>query len=159
MSGGNANLTPMEWHERYAHLPFPAFSQISEAPVHLRYSKLQCSTCMKTKSMKPLSPVQEIRASMVGELVHSTLHGPFHSPDISGNQYMITLVDDFSRLTITRAIQEKSDVPVALQEMILKFESMTECSIENLWTNWGAEFRSHKFLLWLKQKHIVPSLQ
>jgi len=34
------------------------------------------------------------------------------------------------------------DVPEALQEMILKFESRTGCHIENLWTNWGAQVSS-----------------
>ena len=111
MAGGNANLTDMEWHERYAHLPFPGFSKIPEAPVHLRYSKLQCNTCMQTKLIKPPLPIQEIRTSMVGELVHSALCGPFPTADNRGNKYMLILVDDFSRLTITRAVQDKSDIP------------------------------------------------
>ena len=88
--------------------------------------------------------------------MHSALCGPFPTADISGNKYMLTLVDDFSRLTITKAVQNKSDIPKALQEMILKFESMTGCHVKNLWTNWGAEFRSHKFLRWLEHKDIVP---
>ena len=94
---GNANLTEMGWHERYAHLSFPGIDlQISEVPVHLRYSKAQCDICMETTSLKPSSPLREIRASMVGELVHSALCGPFSTACISGNEYMVTLVDDLS---------------------------------------------------------------
>ena len=88
--------------------------------------------------------------------MHSALRGHFPTADIRGNKYIVILVDNFSRLTITSAVQEKSDMPEALQEMILKFESMVGCHIEDLWTNWGAEFRSHKFLLWLQRKDIVP---
>ena len=101
---GNANLTEMGWHERYAHLSFPAFPKVSEAPLHHHYSKLQCNTytCIKIKSIKPPSLIQEIRTSMVEELVHSFLRSPFPTTDIRGNKYMLTLVDDYSRLTITR---------------------------------------------------------
>lgn len=54
MAGDNANLTEMEGHERCAHLPSPAFSKIFEAPLHLRFSRLQCDACEKAK-FKPAS--------------------------------------------------------------------------------------------------------
>ena len=37
---GHAIYSDMEWHERYGHIPFPLFSLIPEAPVHLR--SVQC---------------------------------------------------------------------------------------------------------------------
>ena len=48
---------------------------------------------------------------------------------------MLILVDDFSHLPITRAVQDKSDIPKTLQEMILNFESMIGYHVRNLWTN------------------------
>jgi len=56
----------------------------------LRYTKLQCNTCMKTKSMKPLSSIQDIRTSRVRELVHSVLRSPSL---LQRKEYVITLVD------------------------------------------------------------------
>ena len=47
-----------------------------------------------------------------------------------GKWYMIALIVDFSRFTITRAVQDKSDVSETLRKMILQFESMVGCHRE-----------------------------
>jgi len=144
--------TKMEWHIRYGHLPFAAFFKISEAPMSLQSCTLQCDTCLKTKSTKPPSFKYGIRSSKVGELVHSDLCGPLPTADIRGKRYMLTLVDDYSRYTITRAIEHKSEAADALKEMMLQFESLTGCYIQNLRTDWGGEFKSTEFLYWLRQR-------
>ena len=146
----------MEWHERYGHVPFTLFSLISEAPVHLRSVQHQCEACIVAKSTKPASPQQfNIRTSRVGELIHSDLCGPMPVEGIGRQKYIVTLVDDYSRFTMAKAIHAKSDAAEAVKDMIQYLESMASISVHSLRTDYGGEFKSTEFRAWLRKRGIV----
>ena len=112
LSMTQAKRTHSEWHESYGHLPFAAFALIPETPVHLRTSTYQCQACIEVKRTTPPLPVQgpiRRQTTRVGELVHGDLFGPRPTEAIGGQKYMLTLVDDYSRFTMAKAIHERSD--------------------------------------------------
>lgn len=147
--------TEQEWHERYGHLPFPAFRKISEAPQSIANYQGQCDACQRAKHTKPASPPQgDIRTTRVGQIVHSDLCGPLPVQSINGQRYYVTLVDDFSRITMTRAIKQKSDVARDLKVMIEKFESLFNCRVAELKTDFGGEYGSKDLGQWLESKGI-----
>lgn len=122
-----------EWHERYGHLPFPAFRKISEAPPSLANFHGQCDACIKAKFTKPITAAQSgIRTLSVGELVHSDICGPLPTTTTTGKKYFITLVDDYSRLALTKAIAAKSEASTTLQEMIAQLQKQTTCSVREI---------------------------
>jgi len=136
----------------YAHILFPTFSLIPEAPVHLSCISYQCEACMKTGTTKPAPPhYGTIRTSRVGELIHSDLYSPMPTEGIGKQKYMCTLVDDYSRLMMAKAIYAKSDAVAALKEMMIHFESFTTAHITALRTDVGGEFKSNGFRVWLKK--------
>jgi len=151
-----AMTTDMEWHERYGHLPFQAFSKVPEAPVSFRASRYECDKCAKAKMVKPVSPAQnnQIRTKALGELVHSDVCGPFSTQDARGNRYIVTLIDDFSRFVMARAIQNKSDVERNLQELIVLFETMSNSKVANLHCDFGGEYRSKTLMTLLRKRGI-----
>jgi len=70
------NSTERDWHLRYRHLPFPAFSMVPEARKSLYLSRIQCEECILAKSTKPISPAGDgIRTTKVGELIHNDICG------------------------------------------------------------------------------------
>ena len=96
----------------------------------------------------------KIRTTRVGELVHSDVCGPFSTQDSRGNKYFVTLIDDFSRFVMARAIQNKSDVEQNLQELIALFETMSGSKIANLRCDYGGEYQSKSLISWLRRKGI-----
>jgi len=48
-----------DWHLRYGHLPFPAFSKVPEAPKSLCLSRIQYEECILAKSTKPILPADD----------------------------------------------------------------------------------------------------
>jgi len=148
--------TDMEWHERYSHLLFQAFSKVPEAPVSLHASRYKCDKCAKAKMVKPALPAQnnQIWTKALGELVHSDICGLFATQDVRGNKYIVTLIDDFSRFVMARAIQNKSDVEQNLQELIVLFETISNSKVANLHCNFGGEYYSKTLMTWLRKKGI-----
>lgn len=150
------HLTDVEWHERYAHLPFPAFEHIPEAPVHLRKITTPCEACITGKTTKPWATNHgEIRTSQVGELMLSDLCGPLGTESIHHNKYIVTLIDNTSRLTMTRAIKAKSDAGEALKEMIAAFRNFSGKPISALQTDFGGEYKSNTLREWLRKEGIA----
>lgn len=151
-----AMVSKQEWHERYGHLPFPAFRKIEEAPPSLAAFNGQCVSCIKAKFTKPITSAQSgIRTSAVGELVHSNICGPLPTTTVTGKKYFITLVDDFSRLTITKAITAKSEASQTVQEMIAQLQKQTGCTTREIRTDHGGEYKSAAFLGWLRTNGIT----
>ena len=151
-----ANLSDIEWHERYGHLPLHAFSRIPEAPRRLSSSTYQCEACVKAQPIKPPPPAEDaIRSSAVGELVYSAIHGPLPVESLTGKQYIITLIDDYSRLAIVRAIRSKGDAFTALQQMINAFQNFTSSVVSAIETNHTVEYRSKECLNWLTDQGIA----
>jgi len=124
--------------------------------VSLRASHYECEKCAKAKMVKPASLPQDnkIRTKAVGELLHSDVCGPFSTQDTQGNKYIVTLIDDFSRFVMARAIRNKSDVEQNLQELITLFETMSGCKAINLRCDFGGEYRSKSLISWLRKKGI-----
>jgi len=68
------NSTERDWHLRYGHLPFPAFSKVPEALKSLCLSRIQCEECILAKSTKPISLAGDrIRTTKVDELIYSNI--------------------------------------------------------------------------------------
>lgn len=79
---------------------------------------------------------------------------------IGRQQYIITLVDDYSRFTMAKAIHMKSDAVEAVKDMLLYLESMASTSahtmkVAALRTDYGGEFKSNEFRGWLHKPGIA----
>jgi len=92
------------------------------------------SACEKAKTTGPPAPAQEskIRTPQVGQVVHSDIWGPFLAEDLHHNKYMVTLIDDYSRLTMARAIRRKSDVAGSLRELITHLEMLSGKRVQSI---------------------------
>ena len=93
------------WHERYGHLSICYLHQLSSKnmvkglPI-INFSTNECSTCsMDMHLEEKYDKGKSSRASVVLELVHMVLAGPFAVTLVSQGHYILTFVDAFSRFT------------------------------------------------------------
>ena len=152
-----AAATITEWHQRYGHLPMMAFRRIPEAPTSLSCTPFHCSACEQGKAIKPLSRsyAASIRTSRVGQLMYSDLCGPFRTQARDGSRYTISLIDDYSRMTMVRTLNSKDLTATVLPEMLNIFERLFNCSVAVLRTDNGGEYRSKVLVTALKSRGIT----
>lgn len=133
----------MKWHRHYGHLPIWMFASIKEAPNDLgTYTSFQCESCIKAKHQKPMAPADAgVRSNHVGQLIHSDLCGPLPVEGYNRTRYIISLVDDFSRLAMTTAIRNKSDTEKAIIIMLDTFERRFDCKVAEIRTDHGGEYQ------------------
>lgn len=146
----------MDFHERYGHLPFPAFRRIPEAPTWLANVKIQCDACIKGKSTKPPSPPARFhrRKSEVLALVHSDLQ-ELQTTGYNKAKYNCVLVDDASSFTMTKAVTSKDLAAQAVLDMMASMEVVTGRQIKAIKTDNGGEYRSGRFLQELSRRGVV----
>ena len=58
-----------------------------------------CKGCAKGKNIKNPFPKSETKTKGTLELIHSDVCGPMSSTSLSGFEYYITFIDDYSRKT------------------------------------------------------------
>jgi transposase InsO family protein len=74
---------------------------------------------------------------------------------IDKSLYMITLVDNYSRMTLVRDLAQKSNAEKELLAMIAIMERKGEAKVEMIQTDNGGEYRSTELLEELKKKGIT----
>ena len=76
-----------------------------------------CEICLKGKQARlPFPKKSMLRSKKILDLVHTDLCGPINIKTPSGNKYLLTLIDDFSRFTYVYFLRNKSQTLSKLQE-------------------------------------------
>lgn len=85
------------WHDRLGH---PSSMVLGHFPFSVSSNK-PCDVCHATKPTRLSFPISSSHTTCIFELVHVHIWGPYKELSLSGARYMLTLVDDFSRVTWT----------------------------------------------------------
>ena len=139
-----AHITQQElvdWHERYGHIPLSVFRKIKEAPEGIYKHSLQCDACIRGKLAQPPSPKHQdpIRTTRVGQLVHVDICGPVGVQSRKQEKFILSLIDDYSRMSMAEPLKERKDAVTKLPEMIARFESRFNCKIGEVRRDYGKE--------------------
>jgi transposase InsO family protein len=73
-------------------------------------------------------------------LIHTDLCGPLPVTSLGGNNYFVTLLDDYSKLSVVRPIASKSDTAGAVKSVITLLENQTGHHLQRLRCNNGSEY-------------------
>lgn len=117
----------MRWHRRFAHLNFDALQKLAKSgaipslDVAPSSARSFCNDCAAAKAHRSTYPASNSRAQAALDLVHSDLLD-FTTPSKSGYRYLITFVDDFSRMLWVSPLRSKADV----HESIATFKKRVE---------------------------------
>lgn len=81
--------------------------------------RITCECCLKGKSArKPFPAKTERSTSRPLEIIHTDLCGPMETVTPSGNRYIMTLIDDFSRYVVVFLLRKKSEAASKIKQYV-----------------------------------------
>ena len=102
------------WHRRMGHRDIEVVKQLAAAG---RIKVIdcgivqKCTVCLEGKLARDSFPKKSAsKTKRILDLVHADVCGPLEPATPSGNRYVLTLIDDFSRFCILFHLKLKSDV-------------------------------------------------
>lgn len=120
-----------EWHKRLGHRDIKAIKKLENkhlaAGLKLKSCKHTdvCEICIKGKMTKtPFPKKSSTQTTEIFQLVHSDVCGPIHVATPSGNKYILTLIDDFSRYTQICLLKNKSEVSRNIIQYVKQVQTM-----------------------------------
>ena len=150
-----------EIHERYGHISYDTLSTLPQFPKIPKELRPRCEPCEKGKATKPPARDQDkkgrkIRTKQPLERLHADLVGPI-TPVTPRTQYkyLLVVVDDYSRYTVTKAIKTKDTARNALMEIIMALETATSRKVKGIQADWGGEFRNNELEAELRQRGTI----
>lgn len=141
-------LSQQLWHRRLGHMNHVQMSQLKNGAASGIDFKvegnLQCRECVLGKKCKDPFYPSESRAKTLLKLVHSDLCEITSCISKGGFRYILTFLDDHSRMTFVHFLKRKSDTFDAFK----KFKNWAECQtglkIGTLRTDRGTEYINEK---------------
>lgn len=146
------------WHRRLGHLNFDYMKKLlscSDINVAIGSNPV-CTTCVEAKQPLDSFPKgKSNRASQVLEIVHTDVMGPIRVSTFSGGRFILCFIDDFSRMTFTYILKEKSEVFKKFVDFKTLVENQVEKKIKILRSDNGTEYFNHNFLQFCSQSGII----
>ena len=152
---------PSLWHRRLGHESDDVLKKLTSGSVATGVSFKGgtgdefCDSCARGKALrKTPKPLKEIRAKRRLQLVYSDVCGPMSVETGTGERYVITFTDDYSRFSFVYFMARKSESFAMFMQFqaIVVGESGEE--IGTLRTDGGGEYKSAEFQSYLTKNKI-----
>ena len=130
------------WHKRLGHISKRRIERLVSDRIldFLDFAGFEiCTNCIKGKQTN-IRKFGVNRATNVLELIHTDICGPFPTVSWNGQQYFITLIDDFSRYGYLYLIHEKSQSLEVFKSFKVKVENQLNKMIKNVRFDRGGEY-------------------
>jgi len=146
------------WHARFGHLNYDSLcllkkNGVAGLPTIPRKHK-QCDACILGKHSKQSFHDSHSRAHRKLELIHSDLCGPMPIPSANGNKYIMTFIDDYTRICWVYLLKNKSDAFQTFKNFHKWIENDAQSHIGSIRTDNGKEYTSNEFENYLRQHGI-----
>lgn len=148
------------WHQRYGHLSFDYLSQLSKKSMVIGLPELEvqhqvCESCVLGKHHREVFPsAATFRAKSPLELVHTDLCGPMQTESIRGSFYVLSFIDDYSRMTWVYFIRSKSETFSRFKEFKAMTEKQSGHYVKVLRSDGGGKYDSKSFTQYCKEQGI-----
>ena len=124
------------WHRRLAHINYKEFPYVVKVVTRLPNLNIKhegtCKGCERGKNIKNPFPKSETKTKGTFELIHYDVCGPILSIPLSGYEYHVTFIDDYSRKTWIYLLKNKSEVFEKFKEFKALIENHSEKRIKTL---------------------------
>jgi hypothetical protein len=117
-----------------------------------------CETCVLGKQIRPSFHASESSTSRPLEYVHMDLAGPVDPATPEGNQYVLGLVDDFTKFSEVVPLRSKSEVRGAVMKVLVKWENQLDTTVKKVRTDRGTEFLANELKSFFAEKGIIHDL-
>ena len=150
------------WHRRFVHLNVQGIKDLKANSAVYGLEKAQlhdglsCTTCQLGKvKNSPSTRSIDIRTTEPLQLLHMDLWGPSRQVSHVGNRYLLTIVDDFSRMTFIYALKSKDEALQNFEIFLQLWENQLEKKVKRIRTDNGLEFCSARFYDFTNAKGII----
>ena len=153
------------WHRRYGHLGYENLARLQSGEmvtgigVTVEAFKSAggdiCEPCVQAKQHRLPHPSSASDSKEPLELLHMDVCGPFAEPSLGGARYFATFLDDYSKLSVVRPLEFKSDVTAVTKEVICMLEKQSGRSVLAVRTDNGTEYVNHGLSSYFKAKGIL----
>nr|GEU58970.1 hypothetical protein [Tanacetum cinerariifolium] len=126
------------WYQRLSHLNFDTINDLAKNDLvsgllkFKYYKEHLCPSCEQEKSKRashPPKPVPNSRQRL--HLLHMDLCGPMRIASINGNQYVLVIMDDYSRYTWVQFLRSKDEAAEKIMEtMNVTFDELSAMAFE-----------------------------
>ncbi|KFD60150.1 hypothetical protein M514_27678 [Trichuris suis] len=148
------------WHRRLGHRDLSGIKRLlSEGlatgiDVKMCGKSVICESCVKGKITQKRFQKGMRRSVRPLDLVHSDLCGPMPTITPSGNRYMLTLIDDYSRFTVVRLLRSKDEVTGAIMEYVAKMKNRFGRKPIAFRTDNGGEYAGQQLKKYFREEGI-----
>jgi hypothetical protein len=146
------------WHRRMGHLHHGALGGLREIVTGVPQISIEhqdvCRGCVLGKFAKASFPSSDSRSAGILDLVHTDVCGPMSRKSLSGCEYYLTFIDDYSRKTWIYFLKAKSEVFARFQEFRALVENQSGKRIQVLRSDNGGEYSSRQFVDFCAQRGI-----
>lgn len=148
------------WHKRFGHFNQRSLMEMQQKELiedmpTINHVDQICETCQFGKQARlPFPKNQALRATQKLHLIHTDVCGPMKIASLSGNNYFILFIDDYTRLCWVYFIKFKSEVFTVFKEFKALVENQCNLTIKILRSDNGAEYSSSQFVDFCKATGI-----
>ena len=145
-------------YRRLDHIKYKALPHVRKVVTCLTYLRIDhkgiCKGSAKGKNIKNPFPKSETKTKGTLELIHLDACGPIPSTSLSGYEYYVTFIDDYSRKTWIYFLKAKDEVFGKFKEFKALIENHSERRIKTLRIDDGGEYNSKYFESFCKEAGI-----
>ena len=124
------------WYERFGHLNYASLQHCANAqrvqglPTFPTIRSV-CGDCIAGRQHRErFSKISLHRTNEVLQVIHSDVVGPIHTPSLSGSQYFVAFIDDYSRKSFVYFMRHKSETFQKFLEFKAQVENETYFDIK-----------------------------
>ncbi|WCJ28653.1 Retrovirus-related Pol polyprotein from transposon RE1 [Euphorbia peplus] len=135
------------WHKRLGHISVHRMQHLEGVNVHMSADSSHlsaCDVCLRSKQTRLPFPISETQSSAIFDLVHGDVWGPYKQVSLSGDRFILTLVDDYSRSMWTILFKTKDQVASLLAIFIQFVKTQFQVDVKAVRTDNGTEFTSQQ---------------
>lgn len=147
------------WHRRLGHLNRRSMDLLKRGIAsgidYIKDDFVPCVACIEGKQSRlPFPKKSYTRATEKLGLIHSDLCGPMSFSSFSGTRYLLTFIDDLTRMTFGYFIKTKDEVLKTFKVFKSLIENQTDLKIKKLRTDNGREYVNKQFQMFLREHGI-----
>lgn len=146
------------WHARFGHISYDSLRLMKQQGIQglpaIPRKLSQYDDYILGKHSKQLFHDSMFRASIKIGLIHSNLCGLMPVPSANGNKYLMTFIDDYTRMCWVYLLKEKSQAFDTFKKFHLWIKNETQLNIGIFRTDNGGEYTSKDFEKYLQDNGI-----
>ncbi|GKD68027.1 retrovirus-related pol polyprotein from transposon TNT 1-94 [Tanacetum coccineum] len=137
------------WHQRLSHLNFDTINDLAKNDLvtgllKFKYHKEHlCPSCEQEKRKRASHPPKPVLKSKQRlHLLHMDLCGPTRIASINGKQYVLVIVDDYSRYTWVHFLRSKDKAPEVIKTFLKRITVLLQFPVIIIRTGNNTKFKN-----------------